>query len=105
MSSTKNDSVLAIPVGNALNIKLNKPKGLNALDEEMIANITNILDNNKATPVIVLSGEGGKAFCAGGDIKSLYFAKVQPSTEYPSSLLKSFFRNEYILDYKLTTLN
>ena len=54
---------------------------------------------------IVLSGEGGKAFCAGGDVKSLYYAKTEPSTATPHSLLKSFFYNEYKLDYKLATMN
>lgn len=54
--------------------------------------------------MIVLSGEGGKAFCAGGDIKSLYYAKTAPSAEYPPSILKSFFAHEYTLDYRVATL-
>jgi len=28
---------------------------------------------------VVLSGMGGKALCAGGDVKSLYYAKTNPS--------------------------
>lgn len=38
-----------------------------------------------------MSGEGGKAFCAGGDVKTLYFAKAQPSENNPPSVLRDFF--------------
>lgn len=54
-------------------------------------------------PAVILSGEGekielflgGKALSAGGDIKSLYFAKTSPSEIHPPSLLDSFFFHEY----------
>lgn len=65
--------------GNALHIKLNRPTQLNALNLPMIAELNTILDGANSVSSIILSGEGGKAFCAGGDIKTLYFAKIQPS--------------------------
>lgn len=71
----------------------------------MIANLKSILDQADKAPVIVLSGEGGKAFCAGGDVKSLYYAKLEPSAINPPSLLRSFFYDEYSLDYRLASLN
>ena len=70
----------------------------------MIAELNKILDNVNQSSCVVLSGEGGKAFCAGGDIKTLYFAKTQPTDLNPTSALKQFFFDEYKLDYKLATL-
>lgn len=45
----------------------------------------------------MFTGLGGKAFCAGGDVKSLYEAqkKNEPSQK---KILDNFFREEYILD-------
>lgn len=53
---------------------------------------------------VILSGEGGKALCAGGDVKSLYMAKTSPNDHPNPNILKTFFRNEYKLDYKLATM-
>jgi enoyl-CoA hydratase/carnithine racemase len=49
----------------------------------------------------MFSGAGGKAFCAGGDIKSLYDAKSDPSK---TGVHDSFFREEYILDYSIAKM-
>lgn len=46
-----------------------------------------------------VEGAGKKAFCAGGDIKELYFAK-----EKNPKLLEEFFKEEFKLDYKLTKM-
>jgi enoyl-CoA hydratase/carnithine racemase len=54
---------------------------------------------------VVLQGEGGKAFCAGGDVKSLYLAKTAPSDKNPPSILQKFFATEYVLDYKLANMS
>jgi len=48
-----------------------------------------------------LKGAGGKAFCAGGDIKSLYEAKVSGTT---SPIHDKFFREEYTLDLALANM-
>jgi enoyl-CoA hydratase/carnithine racemase len=53
---------------------------------------------------VIIQGEGGKAFCAGGDVKSLYLAKTSPSEKNPPSILTEFFLREYILDYKLAIM-
>ena len=55
---------------------MNRPTQLNALNLPMIAELNQILDKANTATCIILSGEGGKAFCAGGDIKTLYFAKT-----------------------------
>jgi enoyl-CoA hydratase/carnithine racemase len=46
-----------------------------------------------------MSGNGGKAFCAGGDIVSLYHGKKKGMN--PKELT-TFFAEEYLLDYSLS---
>jgi len=56
-------------------ITLDRTKALNALDFEMISEISSFLDKaekNEKCFAVVIRGNGEKAFCAGGDIKSVY---------------------------------
>lgn len=54
------------------------------------------------TPKMVLmTGEGGKAFCAGGDVKSLYESGIGKA---PASVRTEFFQKEYLLDYNFATM-
>jgi enoyl-CoA hydratase/carnithine racemase len=49
-------------------------------DRNIINGISSVLPSAKEdarTNVIVIRGSGGKAFCAGGDIKALYSAGQQ----------------------------
>lgn len=84
--------------------QLNKPKALNAVDQDMIDSIHNQVKvwNNSAWPsTVLISGTGGKAFCAGGDIVSIYKAKVDgihPETP------RNFFAQEYIVDNALAAM-
>ena len=82
-------------------MKINKPKTLNSLDYEMMNTAYNQLREWKRTKfpnVLLVSGTGGKAFCAGGDIVSLYNAKVKGEN---SELLQNLFAKYYIVDYAL----
>ena len=47
--------------------------------------------------MILFTGLGGKAFCAGGDVKALYEAKQKKELS-DKKILDSFFREEYTLD-------
>ncbi len=54
-------------------LELNRPKSRNALNEELIALLTNAVsdaNDDDEVRVVVLSG-AGPAFCAGGDIKAM----------------------------------
>jgi len=51
--------------------------------------------------VVIFTGAGGKAFCAGGDIKSLYDAKKSGTNQ---EILDKFFREEYVLDLELANM-
>ena len=48
----------------------------------------------------MLSGMGGKAFCAGGDIVSLYKAYVTEGAD--KFILANFFAREFLLDFALS---
>ena len=52
--------------------------------------------------VLTMSGMGGKAFCAGGDIVSLYRAHTTPGAD--KSCLAGFFATEYLLDFALSEM-
>lgn len=58
---------------------LNTPMSLNALNLNMIQLLQQRLAdwNTSTTQLVCFEGSGGKAFCAGGDIKSLYLAKQE----------------------------
>jgi len=50
-----------------------------------------------------ICGAGGKAFCAGGDLKSLYDAKIDGKHE-EQGILGDFFKEEFTLDYDLAIM-
>lgn len=55
-------------------LTLNRPKALNALNAEMIGEISNCLDEvavSDARALLIVGGGGGKAFCAGADVSEL----------------------------------
>ena len=84
--------------GNAAIITLNRPNNLNALNYEMITSIEEYLKNinkNKNIKLVIFKGEGEKAFCAGGDVKSFYEEKFTNT----NVLRKIFFFREYKLNY------
>jgi enoyl-CoA hydratase/carnithine racemase len=82
--------------------RLNAEKSLNALSLDMIRLLDPQLRRWAVDPQIacvLLHGAGEKAFCAGGDIRSLYKAlKAQPHV-VPNPTALAFFTEEYRLDY------
>jgi len=51
----------------------------------------------------MISGTGEKAFCAGGDIVSIYNAEVgKPG--FDKSIKADFFADEYLQDYELVNM-
>ena len=60
-------------------IKINRPQVLNALNKDTITELSMAveeLDTDKNIKVVILTGEGDKAFIAGADIK--YMANMTP---------------------------
>ena len=82
-------------------ITLNSPETLNSLTLNMVNEISDLLDQWELDPqikMILISGAGEKAFCAGGDIRALYESMCSP--EGPI-FAETFFESEYRLDYKI----
>lgn len=82
---------------------LNKPKALNALDLDMASIMLDALNGwskNDEIVCVVISSHGDKAFCAGGDIVSMYNAMKTSNGTIPP-FLESFFTTEYTLDYTI----
>jgi enoyl-CoA hydratase/carnithine racemase len=96
--------------------RLNSPQSLNALSLSMIQLLIKQLyawQNDDEIAMVILQGAGGKAFCAGGDVVSLYHAlesergdnevaiesQVAISDQIiVESLAHDFFSKEYQLD-------
>ncbi|XP_010878117.2 3-hydroxyisobutyryl-CoA hydrolase, mitochondrial [Esox lucius] len=101
MSSQAGTEVLLEKVGNAGVITLNRPKALNALNVNMIRLMYPQLkkwETDKETDIVIIKGAGGKAFCAGGDIRAVTEAGM-----VGDPLAKDFFREEYILNNTIGT--
>jgi enoyl-CoA hydratase/carnithine racemase len=86
-------------------LTLNKPKALNALDFDMADALFNALTawaDDDSVSTVILAGEGEKAFCAGGDVVSMYRAMEKEPTTTPKAV-SDFFTVEYKLDYLIHT--
>ena len=78
-------------------ITLNREKVLNALNLNMVRKIYERIkewDEDSKISGVVLRGAGSRAFCAGGDIVSVYHSRKEKN----STLHYDFFREEYLLN-------
>lgn len=61
--------------GGVLQISLDNPKRLNALSMPMIREMAKAVDDHFGRTdkprLVILKASGGKAFCAGGDVKAI----------------------------------
>ncbi len=92
-----NASVVASRDGRIGHILLERPKALNALDLAMIRAMQAALDSWRDDPgvhAVVIEGAGGRAFCAGGDIRAIRTLALAGEAE----AVETFFREEYALN-------
>ena len=89
-----------VEVGNQVAfVTLNRPAALNALSFAMIGDLRRVLEEAAVrtdVQAVLLRGAGGKAFCAGGDIRALYDSYRGGGTVH-----RDFFVEEYRLDHFL----
>jgi len=82
-------------------LTLNRPASLNALSWEMLLELRRLLDawaHDASVRVVVMRGAGGKAFCAGGDVRVFYHeARGKGHVDH------EFFTREYALDFLIHT--
>ncbi len=85
-------------------ITLNRPDRLNALTYSMVQKINKNLNSweiNDNINCIIIEGAGDRSFCAGGDVVKLR-KEVLADGGPPTNLSKSFFYDEYTLNYKIS---
>ena len=97
--SAAGGELLAEVRSGAATVTLNRPAALNALSFGMLQGLAAWLDaweRDERVGLVVFRGAGEKAFCAGGDVRSLY----QNAGKDPEGL-REFFRVEYALDHRI----
>uniref|UniRef100_A0A672HHW8 3-hydroxyisobutyryl-CoA hydrolase n=1 Tax=Salarias fasciatus TaxID=181472 RepID=A0A672HHW8_SALFA len=101
MSSHVEAEVLLEKVGRAGVITMNRPKVLNALNLNMIRQIYPQLkkwESDSETDFVMIKGTGGKAFCAGGDVRA-----IAEDGKVGGPLPVVLFKEEYILNNAIGT--
>ncbi len=94
------DEVIIEKKGSAGLIRLNRPRAINSLNEAMVAGMKAGLDAFARDPditCVVLSGEGDRGLCAGGDVRQIYEAKTASETDRTR-----FWREEFPLNYTIS---
>jgi len=85
-------------------ITLNRPERLNALTYSMVQLINqnlNSWETNNNINCIIIEGAGDRSFCAGGDVVKLR-KEVLAEGGPPTNLSRSFFYDEYTLNFKIS---
>src|SRR5215207_5121707 len=95
-----NQDILFERRGAAGVVTLNRPKALNAITHEMVHALSTQLDlwtYDDAVTRVIVTANGDRAFCAGGDIRALY--ELGKAGKQEQAL--RFFREEYVLNAKI----
>jgi enoyl-CoA hydratase/carnithine racemase len=110
MASIRKGELVLRQLGSAMTITLNRPKALNALSYEQAVDLRDLHNKWRQEDAdfsaIIVSGAGGKAFCAGGDVKSIWnevdavgFRPGGLGMGFRGMLSSDFFRDEYEMNY------
>lgn len=93
-------TVLARTDGGLGRLTLNRPRAINALDFDMIRQLSAALDaweHDSEVDVVLLDGAGERGLCAGGDVRGLA-AQVTSGRAAEAAV---FFREEYALNARI----
>ena len=97
------DDVVFNSIYGVRTIELNRPKKLNSLNASMARKIIPRLkewENSELAQMIIIAGNGPRAFCAGGDVAAL---ARQNDTPEGIAASKAYFQLEYQLDHLIAT--
>ncbi|RYJ02688.1 MAG: enoyl-CoA hydratase/isomerase family protein, partial [Acetobacteraceae bacterium] len=103
MSETTEPTIIARIEGAAATLLMNRPKTLNALDLAMIRGFQSALDawaTDPAVKLFIVEGAGGKAFCAGGDVRRVREQAIAGD----EASIEAFFAEEYRVNRGIATL-
>lgn len=99
MSSEAENEILTQDIGGKGVLSLNRPKALNSLNLTMIQKLySTLLQWEKEKSMVIIKGLGGRAFCAGGDVRSITLANKK-GEDYG----KRTFHTEYLLNCLIAT--
>lgn len=90
-------TLVATREGIAGTLLMNRPKALNALTLEMIRAFAAAIEtwrDDAAVRLVVLEGAGGRAFCAGGDVRAVREAAIAGDR----AAVEAFFSEEYAVN-------
>ncbi|MBR0655743.1 enoyl-CoA hydratase/isomerase family protein [Plastoroseomonas arctica] len=96
MSATE-PSLIAERAGPLARLTMNRPRALNALDQGMIDAFAEAIAewrDDAGVTAIVLEGAGGRAFCAGGDVRAIRTAAIAGD----AATVERFFSSEYAVN-------
>jgi enoyl-CoA hydratase len=96
----ENEDVLVTVDGGFGLIRLNRPKAINSLTPGMVSAISQALaewEHDDDISAVVLSGEGERGLCAGGDIVDV----VYKSARGDHSVATSFWWDEYLMNAQI----
>jgi enoyl-CoA hydratase len=88
-------------IGHLGSIRLNRPKALNSLTLGMVRGFARALDEfglDAGIHAVLVTGEGERGLCAGGDIRALYDLKGAERDSF-----KAFWREEYELNARIAS--
>lgn len=94
--------------GQVLSVVLNRPKALNALNSQLLSEFNQVLDRfeqDASIRLLVVTGAGEKAFCAGADIKELVELSALQMKEFLSHGQRIFRRLETIRKPSIAAVN
>lgn len=90
-------TVLVRTEGSLGRLTLNRPRAINALDLDMIEQLTAALNtwrDDTDIDIVLIDGAGDRGLCAGGDVRALYDQLIVGRAD----LTADFFRAEYALN-------
>lgn len=93
------DSVLLEREGRLGRIRLNRPRALNSLTHSMVLRIDRALaewERDERVAAVVISGEGERGLCAGGDIRGIH-----DDARAGGTASAAFWRDEYLLNARI----
>lgn len=88
--------------GSAGLVRLNRPKALNSLNLEMVRLMTGLLTDyaaDESVATVIVSGEGERALCAGGDIRAMHDSGKADGQEAKDFWREEFRMNHFIAHY------
>ncbi|SDV49764.1 3-hydroxyisobutyryl-CoA hydrolase [Chitinasiproducens palmae] len=91
--------------GNGLGfVTLNRARALNALSREMLVSLHAQLqqwESDSSIKAVFVHSSSPRSFCAGGDIKSLYYSGIKGNT----AEILDFFTDEYRCNYAISAFS